>query len=92
MRNLLHFYFYLLLLPLCLTFTIMYNPNKPQIFFVDVNGNYRMTYFTCLQNAVDEFRRLVRSYDCLLCDLRYCGSSECLASFRNYKYLKIKGL
>ena len=70
-----------------------YNPNKPQVLYVDVDGTYSITFYTSMQLAVDAFRHLVSKSSCLICDLRYCGITDhgVIASYKNYKYLKIKG-
>ena len=66
--------------------------HKFQVFFRDVQGNYSFAYFVHLKDAVTFFRFSISKTECLICDLRNCGSLDCVASFRNYKYLKIKGL
>lgn len=66
--------------------------NKFQVFFCDLAGDYHFANFVSLSSAVIYFRKSISLSECLLCDLRLCGSNECIATYRNYKYLKIKGL
>ena len=66
--------------------------NKFQVFFCDVEGNYNFANFLHLNESVSFFRRAISKSECLICDLRMCGDLECIATYRNYKHLKIKGV
>lgn len=66
--------------------------NKLQIILVDENGLLSFDYYTDKRNAVQRFRDLASRTTTLVVDLRYCGSHDCLASYRNYKHLKICGI
>lgn len=68
-----------------------FKKNKFQILFVDYRGNYQFLDFISLKQAYPKFRLLISRSDCLLCDLRFCGSLESVASYKNYKYLPIEG-
>lgn len=66
--------------------------NKYQILIIDSSGNYRFDDYQSLNVAVPAFRRHIERSSTLICDLRICGDLEPIASYRNYKLLKIRGL
>lgn len=68
-----------------------FKKNKVRVLFVDCFGNYSFHDFQNVPQACTWFRHAISRTDCFLCDMRFCGDLENLASYKNYKHILIKG-